>query len=132
MNSVQIIGRLVRDPELRNTSTGKSVASFSIAANRAYGNATDFIPCVAWGQTAENIKKYLLKGSMVGVMGSLQSRSYEVDGQKRTAYEVNCSSVEFLSPKEKREEPKEDIKDVLPVEEVSQDALMGFEDDLPF
>ena len=87
------------------------------------------------GATADNCKKYLLKGAKVAVFGTLQTRQYEVDGQKRTAYEINASNVEFLSRAENTEpkaEPKEGLKDVLPVEEVSQDALMGFEDDLPF
>lgn len=87
---------------------------------------------MTWGATADNCKKYLLKGAKVAVFGTLQTRQYEVEGQKRTAYEINASNVEFLSRAEHKEEPKEELKDVLPVEEVSQDALMGFEDDLPF
>lgn len=129
MNQIVVSGNLTRDAELRTTSTGKSVCSFTIASNRNYGEGADFIPCVAWGVTAENIKKYLLKGSRIAVAGRLQSRSYEVDGQKRTAYEVNCSAVEFLSPKsEKREEPKEELKE----EETPFGVLMGENEDLPF
>lgn len=124
-------GNLTRDPELRTTSTGKSVCSFSLAVQRNFGDAVDFLNVVTWGATADNCKKYLLKGAKVAVFGTLQTRQYEVDGQKRTAYEINASNVEFLSTKK---EAKEDVKEVgLPIEESPMGTLLGdTEEDLPF
>ena len=82
LNRVILMGRLVADPELRQTTSGISVASFRIAVDRNFqskGSAerqADFIPCVAWRQTAEFVSKYFSKGRMIAVEGSLQSRSY--------------------------------------------------------
>lgn len=131
MNNIVITGNLTRDPDLRATSTGKSVCNFSVAVQRNYGDAVDFLNVVTWGATADNCKKYLLKGAKVAVYGTLQTRQYEVDGQKRTAYEINASNVEFLTRAERSEAPAETKIADLPVEEISQDSLMGF-DELPF
>lgn len=130
MNQIFVTGNLTRDPDLRATSTGKSVCSFSLAVQRNFGDAVDFLNIVTWGATADNCKKYLLKGAKVAVFGTLQTRQYEVDGQKRTAYEINASNVEFLSTKkEAKEEPSEE----LPVEESPMGTLLGdTEEDLPF
>lgn len=102
LNSVTLMGRLVADPELKTTQNGTSVASFRLAVERNYqakGAAerqADFIPCVAWRQTAEFIGKYFGKGRMIAVEGSLQSRNYEdKNGQKRTAYEVIVDQAYF-------------------------------------
>ena len=122
MNQWVGIGNLTSDPELRQTGTGLSVTSFTIAINRR-GEGVDYIPVITWGALADNCAKFLKKGSKVCVSGSLQSRSYEVNGQKRTAYEVNAREVEFLNRPQEKEELKEDT--------TSSDALMGF-DDLPF
>ena len=95
LNRIFLMGRLVADPELRQTPNGISVATFRIAVDRNYQNKasgerqTDFISCVAWRQTGEFISRYFSKGRMICVEGSLQSRNYEdKSGQKRTAYEV--------------------------------------------
>lgn len=128
MNNIVLTGNLTRDPELRTTSTGKSVCNFSLAVQRNYGDAVDFLNIVVWGITADNCKKYLFKGSKVAVYGTLQTRQYEVDGQKRTAYEINASNVEFLTRAEHREEPKEELKE----EETPFGVLMGEEEELPF
>lgn len=103
MNKVILIGRLTRDPELRTTGTGTSVASFTLAVNRPYtdqsGERTaDFINCVIWRKQAENIAKYCQKGSQVAVEGRIQTRSYDAqDGSKRYVTEVMCDNVTFLS-----------------------------------
>ena len=96
------MGRLVADPELRQTPNGVSVASFSIAVDRNYQSKdtgerqTDFINCVAWRQTGEFISRYFQKGRMIAVEGSLQSRRYEdKTGAKRTAYEVIVDQAYF-------------------------------------
>ncbi|SDL30216.1 single-stranded DNA-binding protein [Natronincola ferrireducens] len=99
MNSVVLIGRLARDPELRFTASGKAVATFSIAVNRPFSktNEADFFNIVVWGKTAENCANYLAKGRLVAIEGRLQSRSYETQtGEKRYITEVVANQVEFL------------------------------------
>ena len=100
MNKVILIGRLTKDPELRITPSGVSVTSFTIAVNRRFKkDETDFISCVAWRQTAEFITKYFAKGSMIAVVGSLQTGSYEKDGQKHFTTDVNVDEVYFAGGK---------------------------------
>ena len=102
LNHITIMGRLVRDPELRSTQSGTSVASFTVAVDRDFGGRdggekqTDFIDCVAWRQTGEFVSKYFRKGSMIVVSGRLQSRKWQDrDGNNRTNWEVNADNVYF-------------------------------------
>ena len=104
INNVTLIGRLVADPELRTTATGKSVANFRIAVDRAYSKGgekqADFITIVAWEKTADFIGKYFSKGSMIGIVGAIQTRNYEdSSGNKRTATEVLAREVSFCGDK---------------------------------
>ena len=105
LNNVTLMGRLVADPELKTTQNGTSVVSFRLAVERNYApqgqeRQADFIPCVAWRQTAEFIGRYFTKGRMIAVEGSLQSRNYEdKNGQKRTAYEVIVDQAYFADSK---------------------------------
>ena len=105
LNCIVLMGRLVADPELRATTTGKSVCSFRIAVDRGYVKAgeerkADFIPVVAWEGTANFVSRYFSKGSMIAVQGQLQSRQYEDNsGAKRTAYEVLAREVSFCGSK---------------------------------
>ena len=105
INSVVLMGRLVADPELRTTTTGKSVCSFRIAVDRSYvrqgeQRQADFINCVAWEQTGNFISRYFTKGSMIAVIGSIQTRTYEdKSGAKRTAVEVNVREASFTGAK---------------------------------
>lgn len=103
LNQVTLMGNLTRDPELRQTPNGQSVANFSIALNRSYKDvagewqeATDYIDIVAWAKLAEQISERLHSGSRVLVDGRLQSRSWEQDGQKRNKVEVLANDVTFL------------------------------------
>lgn len=102
LNRVVLVGRMVRDPELRRTANGAAVTSFTIAMNRNFSNQqgekqADFIPCVVWNKVAENTARYCRKGSLVGVEGRLQSRSYEnQEGRKVNVIEVICDSVQFI------------------------------------
>jgi single-strand DNA-binding protein len=102
MNKVILIGNLAADPELKTTVNGISVATFSVAVQRTYTNAqgereADFIRCVAYRGTADNVGRYLAKGSKVAVEGRIQNRSYNAqDGSKRYITEINCDSVQFL------------------------------------
>lgn len=111
-NSVTLIGRLTRDPEVRVTpNTGTTVANFSVAVDRSYKDAngergTDYFDCIAWRKLGEHIGNYLSKGRLVAVEGELQNRSYETqDGQKRRVTEVICRDVQFLDSKKNGEAP---------------------------
>lgn len=101
LNCVTLMGRLVADPEVRTTTTGKSVCTFRIAVDRSYARAgeqrqADFITIVAWESTANFVSRYFAKGSMIAVQGSIQTRSYEDNnGNKRTAFEVLAREVSF-------------------------------------
>lgn len=125
-NKAFLSGNLVKAPELRETPNGKSVATFSLAVKRDYGDETDFFNIVVWGKNGENCAKYLDKGSKVLVVGQLQNRSYTAnDGSKRTVMEINASEVEFLTFKEK-EEKEETVtakRERPQLEEISGDNL---------
>ena len=102
LNHIVIMGRLVRDPELRRTGTGVAVTSFTVAVDRDFGSRengereTDFIDCVAWRQTGEFVSKYFTKGSMIVVSGRLQIRNWnDKDGNKRRSAEVVADNVYF-------------------------------------
>ena len=108
INNVVLVGRMTRDPELRRTNMGSAVANFTLAVNRNYNSAdgvqADFLPCVVWNKSAENVEKYCSKGSLVGVEGRLRSRSYDnAQGQKVFVVEVVCDSVQFLETRAARE-----------------------------
>jgi single-strand DNA-binding protein len=101
MNVTVLMGRLVRDPETRNTPSGVAVTNFTLAVDRRFKNAngekqSDFIPVVAWKNTAEFVNQYFHKGSKIIVEGSTQSRNWtDQDGKKRTSIEVNAERVYF-------------------------------------
>lgn len=101
-NKIILIGRLTKDPELRTTQSGKSVASFRLAVDRGTTNPqgereTDFIDCVVWDKQAETVQRYCQKGKLVLVDGRLQMRQYVAqDGTRRTVYEVQVDRVRFL------------------------------------
>ena len=104
MNTVVLIGRTTRDPELRRTGNGTAVTSFTLAVNRDFktndGQEADFIQCVAWKKTAELLEQYVHKGDRIAVNGSIRTRNYE-DSHGRTVYvtEVLVNHVEFLETK---------------------------------
>lgn len=102
MNKVILIGNLTQDPELSEVGSGTKTCRFTLAVNRDYKNAngereTDFINCQAWRGTAENLVKYMSKGRKIVVTGSIQVRSYEKDGEKRTAWEIQADEIKFVS-----------------------------------
>ena len=104
MNTTQIIGRLVKDPVVRYAGE-TPIASFTVAVDRhTKEKQADFISCKAFNKTAELIEKYLFKGSQVGIEGSIQTGSYEKDGQKIYTTDVVVNRIEFLSKAEKKEE----------------------------
>ncbi len=102
LNHITLMGRLVRDPELRRTGSGVAVASFRIAVDRDYSpkdggeRKADFIDCVAWRQTGEFISKYFAKGRMIVVDGRLEMRDWtDKEGNKRTSAEVIVENAYF-------------------------------------
>lgn len=107
LNRIILIGRLVRDPELRFTPSGKAVCQFTLAVDRQYADQNgerqaDFINIVVWGKAGESCAQYLAKGRLAAVDGRLQIRTYfgQKDGEKRRATEVIAENVRFLSPKD--------------------------------
>ncbi|HSX49283.1 MAG TPA: single-stranded DNA-binding protein, partial [Candidatus Saccharimonadales bacterium] len=103
MNTVNLIGRLTKDPELRYTANGTAVCSFTIAVNRQFKSEgqpeADFINCVAWKKSAEHLANYQKKGNQIGVTGRIQTRSYDGDNGKVFVTEVVAENVQFLDPK---------------------------------
>ena len=105
MNKVILIGRITKDPELRNTPTGVPVVSFTIAVNRTYQDKNgerqaDFINCIAWRNQAENLARYIRKGGLIAVDGSLQTRSYDdPNGVRKYVTEVMVNQITFLEAK---------------------------------
>lgn len=110
LNKICLCGRLVRDPELRYTQSQKAVAGFTLACERDFSGEekqADFIEVVAWGKTAEFVKKYFAKGSMAVVSGRLQLRDWtDKDGNKRRTAEVIAENVYFGESK-KKDEPND-------------------------
>ena len=105
INRVVLVGRLTRDPELKYTTNGTASLQFSLAVNRTFTSANgereaDFINCVAWRNQAENMAKFVRKGSLLGVEGRIQTRNYQAqDGTKRYVTEVVADSIQFLEPR---------------------------------
>jgi single-strand DNA-binding protein len=105
INQVVLVGRLTKDPELRYTADGAAVANITLAVTRNFRNAeggidTDFVQCTLWRRVAENTANYCRKGSIIGVMGRIQTRNYEKkDGQRVYVTEVVAESVRFMGGK---------------------------------
>jgi|SRR5699024_8756428 len=114
MNRVVIAGRLTKDPELKYTPNGNAVANFTVAINRRYKSQdgeqeADFLNCVAWRKQAENLANYMRKGSLIGVDGRVQTRSYDNDsGQRVFVTEILAESITFLDSRGNNSE-KQDI-----------------------
>ena len=116
LNTVTIMGRLTRDPELRRTGSGVAVTSFTLAVDRDYNpkdggeKETDFIDCIAWRGTGEFVSKYFAKGSMIVVSGRLQVRNWtDKDGSKRRSTEVVAENVYFGEAKKGNAQPAQDF-----------------------
>ena len=105
LNNCTLMGRLTKDPELRYTTTNKAVVSFRLAVNRDIGDGADFINCVAWNKTAEFVDQWFTKGMLMALMGRVQTRDYESNGQKRSVTEVVADHVWFAESK-REEKPR--------------------------
>lgn len=109
LNQLVVIGRLVRDPELRKTENGKNVTNITLAVPRSYKNPngeydTDFIDCVLWSTVAESTTEYCKKGDLLGVKGRIQTRRIETEDEKtKQVTEVVAEKVTFLSSRRQKE-----------------------------
>ena len=139
LNCAIIMGRITADPELRTTTSGLSVTSFTVAVDRAYKSGderqTDFINVVAWRGTADFVSRCFKKGQMIAVQGSIQTRNYkDKNGNKRTAVEIVADNVSFCGGKNDSQEtpaPSETASfSVLPDDSLPFDA--DNDEGLPF
>ena len=128
INNVILTGRLTKDADLRKTTSGKSVASFSLAVDRGRkveGQPTaDYVPCVAWDKTADLLAQYCHKGSLIGVEGKIQTRSYEDPNSRKKVYvtEVVINNLTFLETKGQAQQQTEQFND-MPVMDIETDDL---------
>lgn len=105
INSVVLVGNLTRDPEGGTTQSGIAFCRFTVACQRRFKNAqgqyeADFINCMAWRQTAEFVQRHFIKGNKIGLIGTIQTRTYDAqDGTKRYVTEVVVDNVEFVAPR---------------------------------
>lgn len=104
MQAFSAIGRITKDPELRQTQSGVAVVRFTLAVDRQFKNAngekeTDFLSCQAWRKTAELIGQYCAKGSLVGIQGEVRTGSYEKNGQRVYTTDIMVNNVKFLDSK---------------------------------
>lgn len=131
MNNVNLIGRLTKDNEVKMTTSGKSVVAFTLAVNRRVPKdaeqQADFINCVAWGKTAENMAMYTHKGSLIGVTGRISTRNYESNGKKIYVTEVIVDELQYLEKKNTNQSNEPDFSGFNTGEPVEIDK-----DDLPF
>ncbi|MET3696777.1 single-strand binding protein [Bacillus oleivorans] len=109
LNQVALVGRLTRDPEVRRTPEGTAVTNVTIAINRHFRNQqgeieADFVPCTIWRKAAENTAQYCKKGSLVGVIGKIQTRTYEnQEGKRVYVTEVIADSIQFIDTRNSRQ-----------------------------
>ena len=109
LNQAVLVGRIVSDPELRETDNGSKMSKITLAVPRSFKNSdgnydTDFISCVLWQGVAENTVEYCRKGDLVGIKGHIQTRSYEIEDEKKYVTEVIAEKVTFLSSRKADEE----------------------------
>lgn len=141
LNSITLMGRLTRDPELRRTNSGTPVASFTLAVDRDFKSdngerATDFIDIVTWRATAEFVSKYFYKGRMAVVSGRLEIRNWtDKDGNKRRNAEVNAENVYFGDSKKDATESmgyEYDGKAYAPQQTEDYGEVTGYDSEWPF
>lgn len=117
INNVVLVGRLTKDPDMRYTKDGTAVVTFTIAVNRNFTNSSgnreaDFINCVIWRKSAENLAKFARKGSLVGITGRIQTRNYEnQQGQRVYVTEVIADNFQMLESRIANEQRQQDIDD---------------------
>jgi single-strand DNA-binding protein len=150
INRTILVGRLTKDPELRYTSGNIAFARFTLAVNRTFTGPSgdreaDFIQCIVWRKQAENLARFVKKGSLIGVEGRIQTGSYDdKDGIRKFTTDVVCDSVQFLEPKgseggqqdnDYNDDYKQPYYDEKPQQKKQQSSIPSIdvtEDDLPF
>lgn len=145
MNKITLIGNLTKDPEIRATSSGVTVCSFTIAVNRKFGDKdgekkTDYFRIIAWRQLGETCNRYLAKGRKIAVVGELQASMYESkDGTTRMSLDVQADEVEFLTPKGDQQAAQSAAAEpsaAAPQQKDTAGSMAGFtdisSDDIPF
>ena len=139
MNTVNLVGRLTKDPELKYTSTGIATARFTIAVNRIFKTEgqpdADFINCIAWRKQAEKLANFQKKGNLIGVIGRIQTGNYEKDGQRIYTTDIVSESIQFLEKKSDEQKPaqqpvQQNNYQQQPVQQ--NNALQVDSDHLPF
>lgn len=138
LNVVAIMGRMVKDPELKTTNSGKSVCSFRIANDSGYKDAsgqsqTNWLDVTAWGKTAEFVCKYFPKGALIAIEGRLQSRNYQdKSGNNRNAVEVVVNNVSFAGNKDAQSQNVANRAVSAPVAANNEYEPIEDDGDLPF
>jgi single-strand DNA-binding protein len=140
MNSIQLIGNISSDIDLKAVNNGKFVAKFSIAVNNPFKrDKTSFLPVEVWGATAENTANFCQKGSKIGIVGYIEVETWDKDGEKKYKTKVCANSIEFLTPKkEGQQQNTQQSNNYTPPTKVDEDPFAGNgtididSDDLPF
>lgn len=133
MNNFKGIGRITKDIECRyNSNTQMAVARFSLAIDRGKDKGTDFIPCVAFGKTAENLEKYSGKGLRVAVDGRIQTGSYEKNGQKFYTTDVIADRIEFIDWKGKSDAERAANAPLADDQEGVPQGFAAIDEEIPF
>ena len=148
INRTILVGRLTKDPEVRYTSSNIAYARFTLAVNRTFAGPSgereaDFIQCIAWRKQAENLARFVRKGSLVGVEGRIQTGSYDdKEGIRKYTTDVVCDSVQFLESKSSQDSepnyvPRErnnnsNYQERQPQKKQNTPSIDVSEDDLPF
>ena len=137
MNTVNLVGRLTKEPELKYSASGVAIVRFTIAVNRQFKKEgqpdADFINCIAWRKTAENLANFQNKGNLIGVNGRIQTGSYEgQDGKRVYTTDVLAESIQFFDKKEKGQQQQQ--QDSYQQKQYQQqiNTLEVSSDDLPF
>lgn len=126
LNSVSLMGRFVKSPELHKTNAGKSVTSFTLANDKKKDTEPNYIECVAWDSTAEHICRYCEKGQLVAVNGALQTRVFDNrNGERRKSTELVVNDVTFCGKKETKAEAKNNPLDI-------ETSYLLDEEDIPY
>ncbi|WP_323847581.1 MAG: single-stranded DNA-binding protein [Phytoplasma sp.] len=146
INKVILVGRITKDPELNFINGDIPLVKFVLAVNRKFTNKagikeTDFINCSVWNKNAENLAKFVVKGSLLGIEGSIRISSYENNNQKKFWTEIYCDNVQFLDSKKNNLKNDNEYSDFQNQNETSKNIndnesndqlVIGNEDDLPF
>lgn len=141
MNRVILVGRITKDPEIKQTQSNIPVVSFTLAVNRQFTDAqgekqADFIQCVVWRKQAENLARFVKKGALLGVEGRIQTRQYEAENGTRYVTEVLCDSIQFLESKGENQEDAPYKEERLSKDDSDEfyetSKQLAAEEDLPF